>query len=163
MDERSLWPPDGKFVTANIIVSTDYLNQNPDVVKKLLQAHVNETLWINKNKEKAINEFNIELKKLTGKTISNEVLLNALTKLEFTYDPIKISLFKDANDAYDLGLLAKGKERPNLSNIYDLTLLDKVLAEKGLHVIEGGIEVGVVNKNNSSNSTFGDALTDIVS
>src|SRR6476620_8682381 len=86
VDERDLWPPQGKFVTANIIVRTDYLNQNPDVIKKLLEAHVNETLWINQNKEKAINDFNIELKKLTGKTIANNVLSNALTKIEITYD-----------------------------------------------------------------------------
>ena len=40
-------PLNGKFVTANIIVRTDYLKENPDVIKKLLEAHVNETLWIN--------------------------------------------------------------------------------------------------------------------
>jgi NitT/TauT family transport system substrate-binding protein len=154
VDERSLWPPTGKFVTANIIVRTDYLKENPDVIKKLLEANVDETLWINKNKEKALNEFNVELKKLTGKTISFEILSNALTKLEFTFDPVKLSLFKDANDAYDLGMLGKGKERPDLSNIYDLTILDKILDEKGLSPIEGGL----VNKN----STSGDALADIV-
>jgi NitT/TauT family transport system substrate-binding protein len=158
-----LWPPQGKFVTANIIVRTDYLKENPDVIKKLLEAHVNETLWINQNKEKAINEFNVDLKKLTGKTIANDVLTNALTKLEFTYDPIKISLIKDANDAYDLGLLAKGKDRPSLSDIYDLTLLDKILAEKGLAPIEQGVIPGLVNKANTSNATSGDALADIVS
>ena len=163
VDERDLWPPQGKFVTANIIVRTDYLKENPDVIKKLLEAHVNETLWINQNKEKAINEFNVNLKKLTGKTIANDVLTNALTKLEFTYDPIKISLVKDANDAYDLGLLAKGKDRPSLSGIYDLTLLDKVLAEKGLASIEQGVIPGLVNKANTSNTTSGDALADIVS
>ena len=168
VDERDLWPPQGKFVTANIIVRTDYLNQNPDIIKKLLEAHVNETLWINENKEKAINEFNIELKKLTGKTIANDVLSNALTKLDFTYDPIKVSLFKDANDAYDLGLLAKGKLRPDLSNIYDLTILNKVLEEKGIPIIQQGIVAGLVTKNdNASNSTTakgsGDALADIVS
>jgi NitT/TauT family transport system substrate-binding protein len=154
VDERKLWPPDGKFVTTNIIVRTDYLKENPDVIKKLLEANVNETLWINKNKEKAINEFNVELKKLTGKTISNETLSNAWTKLEFTYDPVKLSLFKDANDAYDLGLLAKGKARPDLSDIYDLTVLDKILDEKGLAPVEGRL----VNKNNTS----GDALANIV-
>jgi NitT/TauT family transport system substrate-binding protein len=163
VDERDLWPPQGKFVTANIIVRTDYLRENPDVIKKLLEAHVNETLWINQNKEEAINEFNVDLKKLTGKTIANDVLTNALTKLEFTYDPIKISLIKDANDAYDLGLLAKGKERPSLSVIYDLTLLDKVLAEKGLAHIEQVVIPGLVNKSNTSNTTSGDALADIVS
>jgi sulfonate transport system substrate-binding protein len=168
VDERDLWPPQGKFVTANIIVRTDYLNQNPDVIKKLLEAHVNETLWINQNKEKAINDFNIELKKLTGKTIANNVLSNALTKLEFTYDPLKVSLFKDANDAYDLGLLVKGKSKPDLSNIYDLTILNKVLEEKGLPIIQQGVVAGLVTENaNESNTTTtksaGDALADIVS
>ena len=168
VDERDLWPPQGKFVTANIIVRTDYLNQNPDVIKKLLEAHVNETLWINQNKEKAINDFNIELKKLTGKTIANNVLSNALTKLEFTYDPLKVSLFKDANDAYDLGLLAKGKSKPDLSNIYDLTILNKVLEEKGLPIIQQGVVAGLVSENTTESNTTttksaGDALADIVS
>jgi NitT/TauT family transport system substrate-binding protein len=158
VDERDLWIPDGKFVSANLVVRTDYLNQNPEIIKKLLEAHVNETLWINQNKSKAINEFNVELKKLTGKTIANDVLIKALTQLEFTYDPIKKSFFKDANDQYDLGLLAKGQARPDLSSIYDLTLLDKVLAEKGLPPIQGVIS-GLINKNNTS----GDALGDIVS
>ena len=162
VDERDLWTPDGKFVSANLVVRTDYLNQNPDVIKKLLEAHVNETLSINQNKSKAINEFNVELKKLTGKTIANDVLIKALTQLEFTYDPIKKSLFKDANDQYDLGLLAKGQARPDLSGIYDLTLLDKVLAEKGLPPIQGVIS-GLINKTNTSNTTSGDALGDIVS
>ncbi len=159
VDERDLWPPEGKFVTGNIIVRTDYLNENPDVIEKLLEAHVDETLRINNNKEKAISEFNVQLKKLTGKTIPENVLATAVTKLEFTYDPIKLSLIKDANDAYDLGLIEKGKERPNLSNIYDLTLLDKVLAERGLDPIGGTI----INNNNSNPAASGDALADIVS
>ncbi len=164
VDERDLWPPEGKFVTANIIVRTDYLKENPDVIEKLLEAHVNETLWINNNKEKAINEFNIQLKKLTGKTIPQAVLANAVTTLEFTYDPIKLSLIKDANDAYDLGLLAKGEERPNLTNIYDLSILDKVLAQKGLDTISGVNIAPTINTSNntSTNGTSGDALSDIV-
>ncbi len=160
VDERDLWPPEGKFVTGNIIVRTDYLIENPDVIENLLEVHVDETLRINNNKEKAISEFNVQLKKLTGKTIPENVLATAVTKMEFTYDPIKLSLIKDANDAYDLGLIEKGKERPNLSNIYDLTLLDKVLAERGLDPIGGTL----INNNNASNSAAsGDALADIVS
>ena len=64
-----------------------------------------------------------------------------LHRLEFTYDPIKQSLFKSANYAYDLGFLAKGKARPNLNGIYDLTLLDQVLSEKGLPTIEGAATI----------------------
>ena len=136
VDERNLWP-DGKFVTANMAASTDYLKNNPDVIKKLLAAHVNETVWINNHKDDAVKAFNVELKKLTGKDIAEDELKQALSRIDFTYDPLKLSLFQSANNAYDLGFLAKGKERPDLSGIFDLTILDQVLKEKGLKSVEG--------------------------
>ena len=137
LDERSIWP-DGKFVTANIAASTDYLKNNPDVIEKLLAAHVNETIWMNNHKDDAIKAFNTELKKLTGKTIAEDELRQAWSRMDFTYDPLKISLFQSANSAYDLGFLAKGKPRPDLSGIFDLTILDQVLKQKGLQPVEGG-------------------------
>ncbi|HZE77912.1 MAG TPA: hypothetical protein VE089_05120, partial [Nitrososphaeraceae archaeon] len=132
----NLWPPDGKFVTANIIVRTDYLKNNPDVIKKLLAAHVRETQWINGHKEQFIKVFNAELQKLTGKSIPENELRDALSRLEFTYDPLKLSLLQSAKSAYDLGFLANGKERPDLSGIFDLTILNEVLKEKGLSTID---------------------------
>ena len=135
VDERNLWP-DGKFVTANIIVRTDYLKNNPDVIKKLLAAHVRETQWINGHKQQAIHIFNEALKNITGKTIAEDELKDALSRLEFTYDPIKESLFKMADNAYDLGFLGKVGNRPNLSGIYDLTILNDILSEKQLHTIK---------------------------
>ena len=62
----------------------------------------------------------------------------------------------------------KENPRPDLSNIYDLTILNKVLEEKGLPIIQQGVVAGLVTKNaNASNTTTtkntGDALADIVS
>jgi NitT/TauT family transport system substrate-binding protein len=54
----------------------------------------------------------------------------ALTRLEFTYDPMQQSLYKSANDAFNVGFL--GKSNADLSNIFDLNILNKVLKEKGL-------------------------------
>jgi len=138
VDERTLWPPDGKFVTTNIVARTDYLHQNPDVVKKLLAANVNETLWINNHTNDAIKLFNTQFQKLTGKTINENELKQAWSRILFTYDPLKLSLFQQANNAYDIGFLAKGKPRPDVSGIYDLTLLNQALKEKGLQQIESG-------------------------
>jgi NitT/TauT family transport system substrate-binding protein len=135
VDERTLWPPDGKFVTANIAARTDYLQQNPDVIKKLLAVHVNQTAWINNHTDAAIKAFNAEFQKLTGKTINENELRQAWSRIQFTYDPLKLSLFQEANNAYDIGYLAKGKQRPDLSGIYDLTILNQVLKEKGLQQI----------------------------
>ena len=137
VDERTLWPPDGKFVTANIVARTDYLQQNPEVVKELLAANVNETSWITNHTDAAIKAFNTEFKKLTGKTLAENELRQAWSRIQFTYDPLKISLFQGANSAYDLGFLAKGEPRPDVSGIYDLTILNEVLKEKGLQPIGG--------------------------
>jgi NitT/TauT family transport system substrate-binding protein len=134
VDERDLWPPEGKFVTVNMIVRADYLENNPDVIKKLLEAHIDETNWINSNKTAAIEAFNVELEKLTQKTLAEDILNASLSRIEFTYDPIRLSLFQDANDAYKMGFLP---EQPDLSGIYDLTILDQVLQERGLPSVSG--------------------------
>src|ERR687897_2075710 len=130
VDERELWPPDGKFVTANIIARTDYLNENPDIIERLLQAHINKTIWINENKDQSITAFNEALKKITGKTILEDEIRDAMTRLEFTYDPIKESLLKMADNAYELGYLGDGRSKLDLSTIFDLTILGDILDEK---------------------------------
>ena len=132
VDERELWPPDGRFVTANIIARTDYLNENPDIVKQFLQAHINKTIWLNENKDQeAITAFNGALKKITGKTIPDDEIRDALTRLEFTFDPVEESLFKIADNAYELGYLDDGGSKSDLSNIFDLTILNDILAGMG--------------------------------
>lgn len=132
LDERDQWP-EGRFVTAHIIVRASYLENNPDVIKKLLAAHVDETTWINEHKEEALSALNAEIAKLTGQTIPEDELNDAFSRLDITYDPVRESLIESADAAYDLGFL--GEERPDLSGIYDLTLLNEVLKEKGLATI----------------------------
>jgi NitT/TauT family transport system substrate-binding protein len=145
IDERDLWP-DGKFVTGLIVVRTDYLQNNPDVIEKLLKAHVEETELINKNKEEAIKAFNTELKKITGQTIPEDQLRDSLTRLEFTYDPIQQSLYKSADDAFNVGFL--GKSKPDISNIFDLNVLNHVLKEKSLATINStSLEVSQIVNN----------------
>ncbi len=131
VDERDLWP-NGEFVTAHIIVRTEYLQNNPDTIKKLLEAHVDETNWINENPDEAIQVFNTELEKLTGKTIPEGEFKEGLSRMTLTWDPIKESLFQSANDAFDIGFL---RAKPD-SNIYDLDLLNQVLDQKGLPKIQ---------------------------
>jgi NitT/TauT family transport system substrate-binding protein len=132
LDERELWP-DGKFVTAHIVVRTDYLQNNPETIKKLLQVHVDETNRINEDPDQALRIFNAELEKLTGKTIPEDELREGFSRMTLTWDPISNSLFQSADDAYEIGFF---DERPDLSGIYDLTLLNDVLAEKGLPMVQ---------------------------
>ena len=151
LDERTLWP-NGKFVTANIIVNPEYLRSNPDVIKKLLEAHVNETQWINNHKEDALKTFNIQLKKLTGQTIPNDQLKEAFSRLDLTYDPLQQTLIKSANDAFDVGFL--GKTRPDLTGIFELNILNQVLKDEGLTIISTSANQTLSTNNASaSNAT----------
>lgn len=128
LDERDLWP-NGDFVTAHIIVSTAFLKAHPDLVKAWLRAHVEITQWELANPDQAKQLANDEIKRLTGKALATEVLDSAWSRMRVTYDPISASLVQSAEGAYAAGFL---KEKPDLSGIYDLTLLNEVLKEKGL-------------------------------
>lgn len=133
LDERDLWP-NGKFSTAVLVVRTDYLESHPDVINKLLRAHVDETLWINDHQDGAVDAFNDQIKVLTGKTIPRGEIVQALSRMSLTYDPEKESLYKSADDAYHLGFL--GDKKPDLTNIFDLKILNEVLAEKNLPPVQ---------------------------
>ena len=132
VDERTLWP-DGEFVTAHIIARTDYLENNPGIISTLLEAHIDETKWINEHQDEAVAVFNAELEKLTGKTIPEDEFKAGLSRMTLTWDPVKESLVKSANDAFDIGFF---DERPDLSKIYNLKLLSEILSRKGLEEIQ---------------------------
>jgi NitT/TauT family transport system substrate-binding protein len=129
LDERTLWPG-GRFVTANIIVSRRFLETHPDEVGKFLEAHVNLTMWINQHPDEAKALMNAQIENLTGKRLPGSELDEAYSRCEITYDPVKDSLVKSADSAFELGFL--GNETPNLTGIYNLTMLDGILRERGL-------------------------------
>jgi NitT/TauT family transport system substrate-binding protein len=128
LDERSLWPK-GEFLTTELVVSTKFLAAHPDVVKKWLQAHVELTDSINANIPKAKQTLNLQIQKETGKALASAVLDDSFGRLQVTYDPLRGPLLRSAQMAFDAGFL--GRQMPDLSRIYDLTLLNRVLTEKG--------------------------------
>ena len=127
LDERDLWP-DHQFVVTNIVVNPKFLKEHPDVVKNFLRAHVDLTEWINKNTAQAKQVLNEQLQKETGKPLATQVLDDAFSRMLVTYDPIRSSLLKSTQQAFDEGFL--GRNKPDLSGLYDLTLLNEVLREK---------------------------------
>ncbi len=52
VDESDLWP-DGKYVTTNIIVRTEFLDEHPDVVKQVLQGNLDAIDVIKTNRAAA--------------------------------------------------------------------------------------------------------------
>jgi sulfonate transport system substrate-binding protein len=133
LDERDLWPQ-GQFVTAHLIVSTKFLREHPDLVKTWIRAHVELTEWISGHLPEAKKILNQQIQKETTKALSAGVLDDAFGRLQVTYDPLRNSLLTSARSAYDAGFL--GRQMPDLSGMYDLSLLNQVLAEKGKKAIQ---------------------------
>ena len=128
LDERSLWP-NGQFVTAYLIVSSKFLRAHPDLVKNWLRAHIELTDWIAKHPPEAKQLLNQQIQRETGKALSSQVLDDAYSHMQVTYDPLRGALLSAAKSAFDAGFL--GRNMPDLSGMFDLLLLNEVLAEKG--------------------------------
>ncbi|MEU4301537.1 aliphatic sulfonate ABC transporter substrate-binding protein [Kitasatospora aureofaciens] len=126
LNEKDVWP-DKKFVITNLIVSQKFLKEHPDVVEAVLRGSVNTNAFIKANPDKAKADANEAIKKEAGNALEPAVLDPAWADIDFLDDPLAGTLQAEADHAVTAGLLKK----PNLNGIYDLTLLNKVLAAKG--------------------------------
>ncbi len=133
LDERDLWPK-GQFVTSHLIVRTQFLKEHPDLVKDWIRAHVEVTEWIGGHLPEAKKLLNQQIQKETGKALPDALLDDAFGRMTVTYDPLRSSLMTAAKSAFDAGFL--GRQMPDLSSLYDLSLLNQVLAEKGKKAIQ---------------------------
>lgn len=133
VDERTLWP-NGQFVIGLLVVNTKFLNAHPDLVKNWIRAHVDLTDWINAHQTEAKKLLNEQIQRETNKPLPANVLEEAFSRLQVTYDPLHSALTTAAQQAFEDGFL--GRQMPDLSNLYDLTLLNGVLAEKKRKAIQ---------------------------
>lgn len=133
LDERTIWP-ERQFVTAHIIVRRGFLEEHPDLVEAWIRTHIRLTEWINSNPEEARAILNQQIAGITGRPLPENVLSDAFTRTTLTYDPISSSLFTSAQWAWEAGFL--GREKPDISGIYELSILNRILSERGLEPID---------------------------
>jgi NitT/TauT family transport system substrate-binding protein len=130
VNEADLWP-DGEFVTTHLIVATEFLEAHPDVVRDLLVGHVTAVNAVTDDPAASQTTVASAIAELTGSSIPEGTLETAWESLSFTVDPIAASLQTSATNARELGLL----DSDDLEGIYDLALLNEVLAELGAEEI----------------------------
>jgi len=133
VDERSLWP-NGQFVIGLLVVNAKFLKAHPDLVKNWIRAEVDLTDWINAHPAEAKKLLNGQILHETGKALSAVVLDEAFSRMQVTYDPLHAALNTAAEQAFADGFL--GRTKPDLSGLYDLALLNQVMAEKNRKAIQ---------------------------
>ena len=133
VDERTLWP-NGQFVIGLLVVNAKFLKAHPDLVKTWIRANVDLTDWINAHPAEAKKLLNQQIQAETSKALPAIVLDEAFSRMQVTYNPLRGALLTAAKQAFDDGFL--GRQMPDLSGLFDPTLLNQVLAEKGKKPIQ---------------------------
>lgn len=136
LDERSLWPR-GEFATAVLVVRSDFLQKERQLVSGFVAAHVDLTMLINKNRAEAKKTVNEQLARLTGKPLPTAVLDQAFAKVGFTYDPVVGSITSSAKSAEALGYLPRtGARVADVKNMVDLSILNQLLTSRKISPIQ---------------------------
>lgn len=126
IEESILWT-DGKYATTVVLVRTKFLDEHPALVKRFLETHVKLTDWINTHPDEAKAVFKSEIERETGREFPQAILDKAWKRVEFTYDPLPLTVGAQALAAYRAGFL---KKNPDLHFLCDTRLLKEVLASK---------------------------------
>jgi sulfonate transport system substrate-binding protein len=132
VDERDLWPG-GRFVTTNLIVSTQFLKAHPVRVKALLEGLYQATQYISSNPADAQAVTNDAVEQITGNQLAGGVVSAAWPHMAFTMDPLASTLKASADHAHSLGLLPS----VSVNGLYDLDILNQVLAAHGQPAVSG--------------------------
>ena len=133
VNEKDLWP-DGKFVTTNVIVRTDFLTQHPDVVQAVLEGHVAALDAIKNDPAGSKSAVNASIQSLTGSSLDPAVLDSAWANVDFTADPLPATLVESAKHAVAVGL----RDQSEIDaagglpgSLYDVTAINAVLKAAG--------------------------------
>jgi sulfonate transport system substrate-binding protein len=132
VDEAELWP-DGQFVTTHLVVHPDYLEEHAANVRALIEGLLEAIDVANDDAAAAQTTVNDRIEADTTSRLEDATISGAWAHLTFTSDPIASSLEESKNDAVSVGLL----EDVDLEGIYDLTILNELLEERGGEPVEG--------------------------
>ncbi len=127
VDEKTLWP-DEKFQTTVLISSRQFLQDHPGTIEALIKGEIDEIDAIRADPAKAQTDLNAAIGELTGKPLKDTTIQAAFANIEPTWDPLAGTLNTIAQHGVEAGTLSQA---PDLTGIYDLTALNKVLAADG--------------------------------
>ena len=132
VDERDLWP-DGKYVTTNLIVRTEFLEEHPDVVKRLLTGHLDAIDFIKTEPRQGRGGRGRTHRERHRQADRRGARDGVVRQPQFTARPDRRR--RSQQSAKDAGRSASSarssSRRLDLEALYDLKALNKVLKKNG--------------------------------
>ncbi|CDQ20391.1 NitT/TauT family transport system substrate-binding protein [Halobacillus karajensis] len=106
---------------AVFVTSQELVEEDPEMVQNIVDAHKKATDFINENPEEAKQIAIDKIKDITDQELSKEVIDRAWERIDFTYDVNEEHLQEFADSSYDLEFL---KEKPDLTGLVDKSFID---------------------------------------
>ena len=106
----------GDYPTAVVIANGDFMEQHPDYVKEFLEAHKDATLFINDNPKDAQTIVNSEIEGVTGKSIAEDVLESAFSRMTADTAVNTEAIMTFANISKNEGFTSKVPEEKDVFN-----------------------------------------------
>jgi len=105
-NENQFWP-EKQFSSVLLIGRTDFIDNNPEIVRKWIESNDKTVQWINSNPGKAKMIYNQFMQDYMGKTFSKKIIDESFSNLEITSIPIENSVITFAERADLLGYLGR--------------------------------------------------------
>lgn len=107
-----------------LVSSKKFVSENPEIVEKVLRAHVESVNFAQENTDETLTAVNERLYELTQQTLPENVLSKAWKRMLVSYDIEDGALQEWADASRELGFI---EGETNLEGFVDTTILDKVL------------------------------------
>jgi NitT/TauT family transport system substrate-binding protein len=136
LDEASLWPS-GQFASANLVVSSIYMDAHSAVVRRLIEANVAAIELIHSDPERARDAARRGLIQAGGPALDATEFRHAWDNVTFTWDPLPSSVARVARNASAVGVTEGASG--SLSGLFRLGDLRSVLQRRGLAPLVDGM------------------------
>ena len=114
-DENEFWP-ENQFSSVLLIGRSDYIEKNPEIIKKWISANEKTVQWINNHPDESKKLYNEFLKSYMGRTLPENIVEKSFSNIIITSEPLENSVYTFAERADALGYL--GRDGYTLDGIF---------------------------------------------
>ena len=105
-DENEFWP-ENQFSSVLLIGRSDYIEKNPEIIKKWINANEKTVQWINNHPDESKELYNEFLKSYMGRTLPENIVEKSFSNIIITSEPLENSVYTFAERADALGYLGR--------------------------------------------------------
>ena len=105
-DENEFWP-ENQFSSVLLIGRSDYIEKNPEIIKKWINANEKTAQWINNHPDESKKLYNEFLNSYMGRTLPQNIVEKSFSNIIITSEPLENSVYIFAERADALGYLGR--------------------------------------------------------